>query len=190
MKTWAVFSLFFFLTFILSGCAPKTIKIEKEAPLQVQKERIQEKEEKEGEIERKAKEGEKIQEEELMVSSKEKTFEEILKSSPLKDIHFDFDSYTIKKEEIELLNEIGKWLKENKKIRILIEGHCDERGTVEYNLVLGQRRAEAVKTYLKELGIEENRMRTISYGKERPLDPAHTEEAWSKNRRAHFEIER
>jgi len=70
-----------------------------------------------------------------------------------------------------------------------VEGHCDERGTIEYNLVLGQKRAEAVKDYLVKLGIEEKRIKTISYGKEMPVDPGHTEEAWAKNRRAHFRIE-
>ena len=73
-------------------------------------------------------------------------------------------------------------------MKIQIEGHCDERGTVEYNLALGERRANSAKRYLTSLGIPENRISTISYGKERPLDPGHNEEAWTKNRRAHFVI--
>ena len=71
---------------------------------------------------------------------------------------------------------------------ITIEGHCDERGTAEYNLALGERRAVAARTYLVSLGIAADRIRTVSYGKEFPFDPAHTEEAWAKNRRAHFVV--
>jgi peptidoglycan-associated lipoprotein len=103
-----------------------------------------------------------------------------------KMIHFDFDKYDIKKEAQEVLKEIAAYLKANPEIRIIIEGHCDERGTREYNLVLGMRRAQAAKKYLVDLGIDEKRIETISYGKDRPLIDEHNENAWAKNRRCEF----
>lgn len=80
------------------------------------------------------------------------------------------------------------WLRSNFDVAITIEGHCDERGTNAYNLALGERRAESVKTFLAGLGIDQSRLATISYGEERPLDPGHGETSWSRNRRAHFSI--
>ena len=75
-----------------------------------------------------------------------------------------------------------------KEYKLVIEGHCDERGTAEYNLALGQKRADEAAKYLADLGIEKDRIKTISYGKEMPLDPGHNEEAWAKNRRDHFVV--
>jgi len=104
------------------------------------------------------------------------------------DVNFDFDKYNIKPEFRDRLNSQGAWLKENAADKLLVEGHCDERGTAEYNLALGERRANAVMKYLIDLGIDKARIKTISYGKERPLDPGHNEEAWAKNRRAKFDL--
>jgi len=104
------------------------------------------------------------------------------------DIHFDFDKYDLTPTAREILARKAYFLKQYPTVKILIEGHCDERGTAEYNLALGERRANAAKQYLVQLGISEDRISTISYGKERPLDPRHNEEAWAKNRRAHFVI--
>jgi peptidoglycan-associated lipoprotein len=104
----------------------------------------------------------------------------------LNDIRFDFDKYNIRPEDAEILNKNYRWFAVNPG-GLKLEGNCDERGTVEYNLVLGQKRADAAKSYLAKLGAAENRMDTVSYGKERPVDPGHTEEAWAKNRRVHFE---
>jgi peptidoglycan-associated lipoprotein len=104
----------------------------------------------------------------------------------LQDIHFDFDKYNIRQGDAAVLKKDSEWLKANPG-KVRIEGHCDERGTVEYNLALGQRRADSTKNYLMTLGIEKSRLETISYGKERPLDPGHNEGAWAKNRRAHLE---
>jgi peptidoglycan-associated lipoprotein len=104
------------------------------------------------------------------------------------DIHFDFDKYTLRAEDREALNRHAKWFLENQKYSVLIEGHCDEKGTEEYNLALGERRAEAVKKYLGDLGVGAARIKTVSYGEEYPLDPAQTEEAFAKNRRAHFVV--
>jgi peptidoglycan-associated lipoprotein len=109
-------------------------------------------------------------------------------SGVLEDVHFDFDKYDIRPDAREILIKNAEWLKSNPNIQVLIEGHCDERGTNEYNMALGERRANAAKSYLISLGISSNRMRSISYGEEMPIDPGHNEIAWEKNRRAHFLI--
>ena len=104
------------------------------------------------------------------------------------DIFFDFDKATLTLEARETLTKNGKWLRINSDVVITIEGHCDARGTNGYNLALGDRRAESVKTFLADLGIDRSRLTTVSYGEERPLDRGHGENAWAKNRRAHFMI--
>jgi len=104
------------------------------------------------------------------------------------DIHFAFDKATIEPGARTILKKLGDWMLQNKKNTLLIEGHCDERGTVEYNLALGQRRADAAMKYLVDLGVDKANISTISYGKERPLDPGHSEEAWAKNRRDNFVV--
>ncbi len=103
-------------------------------------------------------------------------------------VNFDFDKYDIRPDAREILKVIGKHLLENPKIEVMIEGHCDERGTREYNLVLGEQRALSVRRFLVGLGVAPGRLHTVSYGKDMPLDPANTEEAWAKNRRAEFKI--
>jgi peptidoglycan-associated lipoprotein len=113
---------------------------------------------------------------------------EVFESKLLKDIHFDFDKYDIRPSDVEILKENAAVLNKFPKVKIQVEGHCDERGTSEYNLALGERRANNAKKYLISFGIDKNRISTISYGKEKPLDPGHNEEAWAKNRRAHFII--
>ena len=104
-------------------------------------------------------------------------------------ILFDYDSTVLSSTAQDRLVKKSTWLKENSNAKVIIEGHCDERGTVEYNLALGERRAEAAKAFLVDLGVSASRLTTISYGKERPFDKGHYEGAWSKNRRAHFVIE-
>jgi peptidoglycan-associated lipoprotein len=113
---------------------------------------------------------------------------DVFESSLLKDIFFDFDNYEIGAAQMEVLRQSAALLSQRPGMKIQIEGHCDERGTLEYNLALGERRATTVKRYLVSLGISDDRIATISYGKERPADADHTEEAWAKNRRAHFII--
>ena len=105
------------------------------------------------------------------------------------DIYFEFDSSVLLPAGREVLNRKAEWLRENADASIIIEGHCDERGTNAYNIALGERRAESAKAYLTDLGIDGLRLTTISYGEERPVDPGHNEEAWAKNRRAHFVVE-
>ncbi len=103
-----------------------------------------------------------------------------------KDINFDFDKYNIRPGDADILKANSAWFKENPGKKMRVEGHCDERGTVEYNLALGQKRADAAKAYIVNLGVDGKLIETVSYGKERPVDPGHNEAAWSKNRRAHF----
>lgn len=105
------------------------------------------------------------------------------------DIYFEFDSSVLLPMAEEVLKEKAQWLRGNPGISVIIEGHCDERGTNEYNLALGDRRAESAKVYLVNLGISESRLTSISFGEERPVDPGHDEAAWAKNRRSHFEID-
>jgi peptidoglycan-associated lipoprotein len=102
------------------------------------------------------------------------------------DIHFEFDQYLLSEEDKGILNKKAQWLKDFPAAKVFIEGHCDERGSAEYNLALGQKRADAAMNYLTSLGINANRISTVSYGKENPLDPGSNEAAWAKNRRDHF----
>lgn len=104
------------------------------------------------------------------------------------DIGFTYDKAVIEPAAREIMKKHAAWLLKNKNYALLIEGHCDERGTVEYNLALGQRRADAAMKYLVDLGVNRADIATISYGKERPLDPGQNEEAWAKNRRANFTV--
>jgi peptidoglycan-associated lipoprotein len=106
----------------------------------------------------------------------------------LKDIYFAFDQYNITPSAQSTLRENAEWLRANPNAKVQVEGHCDERGTNEYNMVLGANRARATMEYLRSLGIDAGRMSTVSYGEELPLDTRHVEEAWAKNRRAHFNI--
>jgi peptidoglycan-associated lipoprotein len=104
----------------------------------------------------------------------------------VRDVYFDYDKYDLRSDARALLQENARLLKENPDFRLVLEGHCDERGTEQYNLALGQRRADAVKDYLADLGITGTKLETISYGEERPFATGGNESAWSQNRRVHF----
>ena len=106
--------------------------------------------------------------------------------SNIQNIYFEFDKFDIRDDAKPVLKELAAMLSKNTKARLVIEGHCDERGTGEYNLALGEKRAGSTKTYLNSLGIPSGRIETISYGKEKPVCSEGTEECWAKNRRAHF----
>jgi len=106
----------------------------------------------------------------------------------LTDALFDFDRYNIRPDAMEVLESTASWLKEKRDINILIEGHCDERGTYEYNLALGEKRANASKEYLISKGIAPARIKTISYGEEKPTCTEQDEDCYQKNRRAHFVV--
>ena len=106
--------------------------------------------------------------------------------SQFDDVRFDFDKSEVREDGRKTSQVVADYLKKNPKAKLLIEGHCDERGTAEYNMALGERRAAAVSTYLVSLGVSKATISTVSFGKEKPLDPGHDEGAWAKNRRAHF----
>lgn len=112
----------------------------------------------------------------------------ILNELKIPDINFDFDKYNLKPLAQSTLKAAAPAYLKYKDYKLVVEGHCDERGTVEYNLALGQKRADEAAKFLADLGIEKERIKTISYGKEMPLDKGHDEAAWAKNRRAHFVI--
>ena len=114
--------------------------------------------------------------------------EEIEKSGLLGEVYFDFDRSELRDADLPTLTKNAEALKRFDFLRITVEGHCDERGTVEYNLALGDRRARAAYDYLVSLGVPASRLKTVSYGKEVPACQASTEECWQKNRRAHFTV--
>ncbi len=117
-----------------------------------------------------------------------RSLEDLNRESPLQIVFFDYDSAELHAAALAALRANADLLNSSMSWVITIEGHCDERGTAEYNLGLGERRAFAARNYLLELGIAAQRVRTVSYGKEFPFDPAHDERAWAQNRRAHFVI--
>ena len=111
------------------------------------------------------------------------------KASPFADVLFDFDKSDLRDDGKKTCQDVAAYMKKNPGAKLLIEGHCDDRGTAEYNMALGDRRATSVKNYLVSLGVPTTALSTVSFGKERPLDPGTTEEAYAKNRRAHFVAE-
>ena len=117
-----------------------------------------------------------------------KDLDDINKNSPFEPLFFGYDQAEVSTEGQQVMNTNAEILKKYPTWVITVEGHADERGTAEYNLALGERRALSARNYLVSLGIPADRLRTVSYGKEFPFDPAHSEEAYSKNRRAHFVV--
>lgn len=111
-------------------------------------------------------------------------------TAELQTVYFEFDKYSLTAQTKEVLNRNAEWLKNQAEVSVQLEGHCDERGTLEYNQTLGENRAMNAKKYLVSLGIQPDRLYTISYGKTMPADPGHTEDAWAKNRRVQFKIAR
>ena len=116
------------------------------------------------------------------------SLDDLNKNSPLKPVYFELDSSDLSSSNQKALDDNAALLKRYPSWAVTVEGHCDERGTAEYNLALGERRAIAARAYLVSLGIAADRLRTVSYGKEFPFDPGHDETAFAKNRRAHFVI--
>jgi peptidoglycan-associated lipoprotein len=192
-KSFHIFIFVLCLGLFLAGCPKKQVVVNRDqSSAQLERER-EAKEAKERELARLREEDLKKpargELEKTLVAKKEPGIEgEVFETKLLKDIHFDFDKYEIRREDEAILKENAGFLKNNPKMKIQIEGHCDERGTVEYNLALGERRASNTKKYLILLGIPSDRISTISYGKERPLDKGHDEQAWAKNRRAHVVV--
>jgi peptidoglycan-associated lipoprotein len=126
-----------------------------------------------------------LSEEEIFMS---KSLEEINREMPMMMIQFDYDKYFVRDDAKPVLETNAAWLKKYRTMKILIEGHCDERGTEDYNLALGEKRAKSAMDYLNSLGIAPERMKIISYGKSQPMATGHDEAAWQKNRRAQFTI--
>ena len=106
----------------------------------------------------------------------------------LKNVYFDYNKYAIKNDQAAIVDAISAWLKDKPKTHLLVEGHCDERGSNEYNMALGEQRALAVRQYIIDKGIPAGRIQTISYGEEKPAAQGHDESTWSQNRRSHFMI--
>lgn len=129
-----------------------------------------------------------MEEQRLAEEAARRAAQEALAAFEAQDVYFDYDKSTLRSDAQAVLQGKAAYMQANPAISVVIEGHCDERGTNEYNLALGDRRAQSVKRYLLDLGISAARMTTISYGEERPVDVAHTEEAWAKNRRAHVKV--
>jgi peptidoglycan-associated lipoprotein len=192
-KSITVIILLLSIGLILAGCPKKTVV--KEEPSVKKGEEAAGKRERPAKVEAEHK-GKELKEEaakrefeKSLVAKKTPGIEgEVFESALFKDIHFDFDKYDIRPGDAEILKLNAAVLVKNPNVRIQIEGHCDERGTAEYNLALGERRANSTKNYLSSLGISAGRISIISYGEERPLDLGHNEEAWAKNRRSHFII--
>lgn len=178
MKTVLIIALILCVACMV-GCHPKKMRsLDEERQHEEQARRAAE------EQARREREAREAREREEAVTPIEPAEEEIA----LMSIYFDFDRYNLTKEATDILSDNATVLMENPSISILIEGHCDERGTDEYNLALGEKRAIAARDFLVRFGIAKSRVSVISYGEERPFDPGHTEEAWAKNRRAAFVI--
>ncbi len=188
------------LGLILTGCPKKTmvteepslkraeeLAAEKERAAKLEAERVGKETREKGLAKIREEEARKAQEFEksLVVKKEPGIAGEIYESKLFKDIHFDYDKYDIRPGDAEILKENAALLKRFTNVKIQVEGHCDERGTNEYNLALGERRSNSTKKYLISLGVSPDRVSTISYGEERPLDFTSHEEAWAKNRRAH-----
>jgi peptidoglycan-associated lipoprotein len=173
--------------FLLASCAKKEVKVEEMAkPAEVKppaappKVQMGESEEyKQREAERLAK---------LHELEMEQKLRDEMGKFESERIYFDFDKSELKPEARAILTKKAEWLRKNPQFSVKIEGNCDERGTNEYNLALGERRANAAMKFLNALGVSANRISTISYGEERPADPRHNEEAWAKNRRDEFKL--
>ncbi len=185
------------VAFVLSSCAAKKPLVDEEAVRAEQEKLAVEEAERKAEEERKKAEAEKRRAEEERKKAEEETKRAEAREiklnelqTSLRDINFDFDKYFVRDDAKPILEEHAKNLGENPDVKILIEGNCDERGTIEYNLVLGEKRATSARNYLVNLGVDEVRLSTVSYGEERPLDPGHNTEAWAKNRRATFVLVR
>ncbi len=175
-----------FLCIIGFGCAPKKVAVTGEADQQQSGVSTQETSQKDL---FRVKPEERITEQRLAKIETESEIKQTREESGrFSDIYFDFDKYDIRPDAKPVLEEVSSWILKNPSAKLLIEGHCDERGTNEYNLALGDRRAKATRDYLTALGVASKRIEMISYGEEKPLCTEQTEECWAKNRRAHFII--
>jgi peptidoglycan-associated lipoprotein len=191
-KNWIVLALALALlvTFSVASCAKK--KISSEPATTTSEEEAQRRAEEETR-QRELKRRQALQEENLSDESLSREMADQRTGSAKnifenEDVYFEFDSIRLAPDAQEILTKKAKWLRANPAATITIEGHCDYRGTNEYNLALGEGRAQSARAFLVDLGIKSSRLNTISYGEERPIDRAQSEQGWAKNRRAHFVI--
>ena len=179
-KTISMLSIMFFVVSLLSfsACSRSRIKDDELADYDVQEEMREEA------IRRLDEEA--ITEEELEEARRKVAEMREQEGIILINVYFDFDDFSLNEESKAALAQNAAWLIDNAESEVIIEGHCDERGTDEYNLALGERRATSVKRYLVRLGVQDKQLSTISFGEERPVDSASNEDAWANNRRAEF----
>ena len=190
-KTFIVLLVLAFALILSFGCAKKEVPPPGD-PQEISAEeraRLAE-EERKREMERQALEERRLQEERMARERdrEQREIQDVVDEILTTRIHYDFDSYELKPQARSTLQKISEHMKNFNNLRLVIEGHCDERGTAEYNLALGERRARAAYEFLILLGVESGRMQIISYGEERPLDPRSNETAWAQNRRAEFKV--
>ena len=193
-KLWICLSLLLVIPglLIVTSCAKKTVKVDLAQTQEAAAAKLAAEKAKQEEIARQRSLDEKRRQQAEKHRQEEAARRKIIVARNLfvnENIYFDFDKSNLKAENQEVLKRKAEWLRNNPGESVIIEGHCDERGTNEYNLALGDRRAQSAKNFLIDLGISESRLTTISYGEERPADPRHNENAWSKNRRDHFVLE-
>ena len=158
-KHGSIILILIFAMFILDGCAKKDIKKDKD-----------------------------IEESDLNAENPRYGKAEVGFSGEMKMVHFDYDKYMLSPAAREILKNNAEWIKQHPKVSVQVEGHCDARGTEEYNIALGQKRAESVRKYLVDLGVVPGKLTTVSYGEDKPIVKSEAEEAWAKNRRAEFVI--
>ena len=172
---------------LVASCAKKQVKPSEEEIAAAHMRTEQERQEQEARFAQKTAEDERMSEERLREEAKMRRERDMFVNE---DIHFEFDKSRLLPDAQEILKRKAAWLMGHPEVSaVTIEGHCDERGSNEYNIALGDRRAQSAKAFLVNLGVKSDRLSTVSYGEEKPLDPRHNEEAWAKNRRDHFTFE-
>ena len=186
-KHWTIITLALMalVIFSFSACSKSKISSEPSTTVSAEEEARQRAEE---EARQEALREENLREESLSEQQAKERVESERSMFENDDIYFEFDSIRLTPEAQEILTQKAAWLRKNPRTRVTIEGHCDDRGTNEYNLALGEGRAQSARDFLVDLGIKESRLNAISYGEERPIARGQDEETWARNRRAHFVI--
>jgi peptidoglycan-associated lipoprotein len=180
MKKFLIYALAVVLIFSFAvSCKKKPKEVPPPPPPQQQEQPVVEK------VEAPVVQEPQLTEEEMFL---QKSLDQINREKPLGTVYFDYDRALIRDDARAVLDGNAAWLKKFRTAKILVEGHCDERGTEEYNLALGEKRAKSAQDYLLSMGIASDRIKIISYGKSQPINPGHDESAWQMNRRAQFQI--
>jgi peptidoglycan-associated lipoprotein len=180
MKKFLIYALAVVLIFSFAvSCKKKPKEVPPPPPPQQQEQPVVEK------VEAPVVQEPQLTEEEMFL---QKSLDQINREKPLGTIYFDYDRALVRDDARAVLDGNAAWLKKFRTAKILVEGHCDERGTEEYNLALGEKRAKSAQDYLLSMGIASDRIKIISYGKSQPINPGHDESAWQMNRRAQFVV--